>query len=117
MFRFYILRIRSSSEKLGSKMKEITAVILLLVATYGYSEPYTKDRAVVCADPKAAFESLIRDYKEKPIWIGVDQEQNKFVLVTNKETGTWTFLQFNDKAACALGIGTVYEIVYTGPTI
>ena len=98
-------------------MKKITAVLLLLITTYGYSEPYTKEKSIVCADTTTALESLIKVYKEKPIWVGVDQQQNKFVLVTNKETGTWTFLQFNDKAACALGTGVAYEIVYTGPTI
>ena len=98
-------------------MKKITAVFLLLITTYGYSEPYTKETTIVCSDPKQAFETLTKEYQEKPIWVGVDHDKNKFVLITNKDTGTWTFLRFSAEYACAIGIGIKYELVYTGPTI
>jgi len=98
-------------------MKKILTIFLCLIPWYVYSGPFQKDTTVVCSELSSAFETLFKDYKEKPIWIGVDQNKNKFALVANKETGTWSFLQFNTEIACALGTGVAYEILYTGPII
>ena len=65
----------------------------------------TVNKKVVCLDAKTLFES-IRDskYKEEPIWVG-RLDDSTMTIVANKETGTWTLIQFNGDVACVVDAG------------
>ena len=62
-------------------------------------------KPVVCDDSKKIYEELINsEYSEKPVWGGV-ADNTKFVLLINKDTGTWTLIEFNKSTSCILGFG------------
>jgi hypothetical protein len=65
---------------------------------------FSTEKPVLCSDPKTIIESVSKDYQEEPFWVGKD-DQSRFVMMVNKKTGSWTFIQFNDKIACVLGTG------------
>jgi hypothetical protein len=65
----------------------------------------TVNKKVVCTDAKTLFES-VRDskYKEEPIWVG-RLDDSTMTILANKETGTWTLVQFNGNVACVIDAG------------
>lgn len=75
------------------------------------SETVKVDKEVVCAEANAMFKALAdSDYKEIPVWHGVDSSSH-YGLITNQKTGTWTIIQFNHEMVCILGIGKSSRIL------
>ena len=56
------------------------------------------------------------DYQEFPIWMGTG-ENSRFSLFANEKTKSWTLIQYDEKIACVLGVGTQYRMVFNGPSI
>lgn len=82
----------------------IFATLLTTVAT-AQSTSFKIEKTLVCDDTKKIVNELMNgDYKEVPIWGGVD-ETTKFMLLTNTKTGTWTLIQFTPGVGCVLGVG------------
>jgi len=64
-------------------------------------------KPVVCNDATAVVQSLKEQFKEIPAFLGEGNDGSAYALSINKETGTWTMLQFSpDKTtACMIGSG------------
>jgi hypothetical protein len=81
------------------------------------AQPVTVEKPVICEKTELVIESLQKgEYKEKPVWIGVD-ESSRYSLFVNDRTKTWTMIQFNQQIACIIGVGTKAKMVYTGPSV
>jgi len=88
--------------------------ILLIVSPIIFSEPLTSDengvtmqmKPVPCKDAKTLALEVLKKYGEEPIWFGEDETaDSKYTITYNKQTKTWTFIQFDDNKACVLGYG------------
>jgi hypothetical protein len=89
----------------------ITTVLSTMV--FAQSTKLTIDRTLVCDDTKKIVNELMRgDYKEVPIWGGLD-ESTKFMVLANSNTGTWTIIQFTPGIACLLGAGDGSKLLTT----
>jgi hypothetical protein len=73
----------------------------------------TVEKPVVCSDLKTVIENLSSEYKEEPFWSGTDS-LSKFIMMSNKKTGTWTIIQYNDKIACVIGTGDNGKVFVLG---
>jgi hypothetical protein len=81
------------------------AMILILTSLVASArDPQTRNKKVVCADPKTVIEGLTADSDEQPFWTGV-ADSTKFILFVNTRTGTWSLVQYDNKTACVLGVG------------
>ena len=81
------------------------ASILFLTSLVAHArDPQTRNKKVVCADPKTVIEGLTADSDEQPFWTGV-ADKTKFILFVNSQTGTWSLVQYDNKIACVLGVG------------
>lgn len=81
-------------------------VLLALPATI-FAQPFEVNKTVICDKIESVFTVLTgSEFKEKVFWSGKDSnQQTQFVLLSNTETGTWTFVQFTNKVACIIGEG------------
>ena len=91
---------------------------VLLLPVLAFAEPVTVEKKVVCDSLEAVMASLTGDdIKEVPIWMGKETESELpgYSVLVNEKTGTWSIIQFNQKAACIIGAGEAFQIRYTGP--
>jgi hypothetical protein len=78
---------------------------LLIVVAIAQATPVEKRKNVICDDTKTLYNELVNgEYAERPVW-GGDSEKSQFVLLVNKETGTWTLIEFVKDTSCILGVG------------
>jgi hypothetical protein len=97
-------------------------LLLLVVSVIGIvaAQPVTVQKPVDCVNTETLFQGLIgSDYKEKPIWLGIqsDAPLPKYSLFVNEQTKTWTLIQFDAKMACVLGTGEARTQIFTVPKI
>lgn len=89
-------------------MKKIF-LTLLLVTNYCYAEPFPYEKPVVCDTAVDIFSMVQKEYNEKITFSGKPEgasEAGSAIVVTeNKETGTWSIIQFNSKFACVIAVG------------
>ena len=65
-------------------------------------------KPVVCEETTIVMDNIKKsEYKEVPYWVGTSRsEKSAFLIVANKETGTWTLLQvIEGGATCIIGTG------------
>ena len=94
--------------------------IILVLSSVVMAQPIIIQKPVTCTDTKTLLQGLIgSDYKETPIWLGVElgAEVPKYSVFVNPQTKTWTIIQFNDTIACVLGTGTDSTQIFNGPKI
>jgi hypothetical protein len=101
-------------------MKYYFLLPVMLVLGVAVAQSITVKKPVECADTATLLRGLSgSEYKEKPIWLGVDPSStvSKYSLFVNEETKTWTLIQFDDKIACVLGTGENSTQIFNGPKI
>jgi hypothetical protein len=95
-------------------MKKLLIICLLPILSFAEQ---TIDKPVVCDKTEKILSTLMGNkYQETPLWAGID-ENSKYGLLTNRETGTWTFIQFNKEIACVLGVGESSRILNSGKRV
>lgn len=78
---------------------------VLLLSPYSWAQQVL-NKEVVCDKPEVIMSTLVKDYEEKPFWMGKDgQATSGYVLLSNNKTKSWTLVQFNEQVACVLGAG------------
>lgn len=88
--------------------------LLILLSILGFTAATAQtvlNKRVVCLDTESLIRNLIgKDYEEQPVWMGVNDRDNTFSLFINKETATWTIIEFKGKTGCILGAGKDSQI-------
>jgi hypothetical protein len=68
--------------------------------------PFELQKPVKCAKAKDLLAYFESEYGEKMQWVAKDGiSESYFALLTNKETNTYTIVQFDAETACVLGAG------------
>ena len=80
-------------------------MILTSAALSSAAEPTEILRTMPCNTPDVVFGQLLRDYGEKPQWVGQSGEDVFVVLVTNPVKKTWSMVEYNKILACVLSVG------------
>jgi len=64
------------------------------------------NKPVKCGDAQWVMNHFTGEYGERPMWVGKDANSNSYVtLLVNRETRSWTLLQYDGKMACVLSVG------------
>jgi hypothetical protein len=99
------------------KLLAILAIIPLLTSAQSSSGPITLEKTVVCDKTQNVLDVIINGrYQETPMWGGVD-DNSRYSLLINRETGTWTLIQFTKETACILGTGQGSRSMAPGKTV
>lgn len=70
------------------------------------------EKSVICGPLKDFITGLSKDFKEYPVFLGADgKDDSKYSLFVNKDTGSWTIIQFNKTIACLLGTGSKGQLI------
>jgi hypothetical protein len=83
-------------------------LLTLLVVKLASAQSATVQKPIECTETQILLRGLgSSDYKEKPIWWGIESETalSRYSLFVNDQTKTWTLIQFNETLACILGTG------------
>jgi hypothetical protein len=92
----------------------------MLVLGIAVAQSVTVQKPIECADTATLLRGLSgSDYKEKPIWFGIEPGAtvSRYSLFVNEQTKTWTLIQFDEKIACVLGTGENSAQLFNGPEI
>ena len=93
-------------------MKTIAALAFLfcLSGTLANAQTVQSKITVTCGNTQLVLTSFdSKDIDEHPIWVGTAEEiKTRTVVLVNKNTQTWSIVQFDDKIACVIGIGEGY---------
>lgn len=81
---------------------------ILFVTTSSYAQYTTLNKPVFCSNLETIIKDITKDpHKEDLYWTGDDSNtDSKYVFFTNLKTGSWTMIQYNNKMACVIGVGT-----------
>lgn len=77
------------------------------IANAQSNNPTEMSKSVICDDTRTIVSFVMERYKEVPVWTAQDGDnQSRYVLMINSNTGSWTLLQYTPQVACILGVGT-----------
>lgn len=85
---------------------------VLLLPALAQAEPVTVEKPVICDKTELVLKVLRERHGETPVWIGTGNEEprSNYVLMINRDTASWTLLQYNPDVACVLGSGEGFRI-------
>lgn len=58
-----------------------------------------------CSDAQSVMSYFIDNFKETPLWVGKTTTNTHITLLVNRETRTWTMVEYDARMACVLGAG------------
>jgi len=58
-----------------------------------------------CSDAQSVMDYFVGIHKETPVWVGKSVHNTYITLLMNKETRSWTMIEYDVRLACVLGAG------------
>ena len=58
-----------------------------------------------CSDAQSVMNYFVDTHKETPVWVGKTVHNTQVTLLMNKETRSWTMIEYDTRIACVLGAG------------
>ena len=85
----------------------LTLALLLTTTTFAQQPDEIIDlvKPLKCSRAESVMNFLAEKFKEKPLWVGKTSAGTHIVLMVNKETKTWTLIEYDSALACVLGAG------------
>lgn len=74
-------------------------------------------RSLACDSTPRLLAQLGEQYKETPVWFGTLENNAKYVMFTNTETKSWTFIQVTTQLSCVLAVGDAFHNIARRPTL
>lgn len=97
--------------------KIIFVFMMTFAITSVMAEVRTINKPIVCEETSVVLSTLFSgEYQEFPIWMGIG-ENSRYSLFANEKTKSWTLIQYDEKIACVLGVGSHYRMVFNGPSV
>ena len=63
------------------------------------------NKPLKCSDAQAVVNYFVDTHKETPVWVGKSVHNTQITLLMNKETRSWTLIEYDAKLACVLAAG------------
>jgi hypothetical protein len=92
------------------------AFLLALTSLVVNAQTFESEKPIVCSDLKTVIEYVSSEYNEVPFWNGVTDD-SKYILMVNKQTHSWTMIQYNNEIACVIGTGFRANLIKLGKSI
>ena len=62
-------------------------------------------KSLKCSDAQTVMNYFTDVFKETPVWVGKTVHNTHITLLANRETKSWTMIEYDTKLACVLGAG------------
>jgi hypothetical protein len=85
-----------------------TAVALLfcLISSIAHAQEIIDlQKSLKCSDAQSVMNYFVDTHKETPVWVGKSVHNTHITLLVNKETRSWTMIEYDTRLACVLGAG------------
>jgi hypothetical protein len=88
-------------------MRDTTmAFLFCLISSIAHAQPIIDlNKAMKCSDPQKVMKYFADIHKEIPVWVGKTVHNSHITLLMNRETRSWTVIEYDATLACVLGAG------------
>jgi hypothetical protein len=87
-------------------LKIAMAFLFCLVGSIAHAQEIIDlTKPMKCSDAQSVMNYFVDIHKETPIWVGKSVHNTHITLLMNKETRSWTMIEYDARLACVLGAG------------
>jgi len=82
------------------------ALLFCLISSIAHAQEIIDlQKPLKCSDAQAIMNYFVDTHKETPVWVGKSVQNTYVTLLMNRETRSWTIIEYDTKLACVLGAG------------
>ena len=83
------------------------AFLFCLISSIAHAQQIIDlQKPLKCSDAQVVMNYFVDTHKETPVWVGKSVHNTHVTLLMNRETRSWTMIEYDDRLACVLGAGT-----------
>ena len=88
-------------------MKKVSvASLFCLISSIAHAQEIIDlTKPMKCSDASSVMNYFVDTHKETPIWVGKSVHNTHITLLMNRETRSWTMIEYDSRLACVLGAG------------
>lgn len=87
-------------------MKYISAIAFLFFLNSSASAQIIDlTKPMKCSEVETVMLYFLQNHKESPVWVGKTVQNTHITLLMNKETRSWTMVEYDSRYGCVLGAG------------
>ena len=88
-------------------MKNVSVALLFcLISSIAHAQEIIDlTKTMKCSDAQSVMNYFVDIHKETPVWVGKSVHNTHITLMMNKQTRSWTMIEYDTKIACVLGAG------------
>jgi len=88
-------------------MKKLSVALLFcLISSIAHAQEIIDlTKLMKCSDAQIVMNYFVDTHKETPVWVGKSVHNTHITLLVNKETRSWTMIEYDTRLACVLGAG------------
>lgn len=85
---------------------KIVAFLFCLISSIANAqEIFDLTKPLKCSKAEDVMNFFAQKFQEAPLWVGKTNTGTHIVLLVNKETRTWTLVEYDSSIGCVLGAG------------
>ena len=82
------------------------AFLFCLISSIAHAQQIIDlNKAMKCSDAQVVMNYFVDIQKEIPVWVGKTVNNSHIKLLMNRETRSWTVIEYDTRLACVLGAG------------
>jgi hypothetical protein len=82
------------------------AFLFCLISSIAHAQEIVDlQKSLKCSDAQIVMNYFVDTHKETPVWVGKSVHNTHITLLVNKETRSWTMIEYDTRLACVLGAG------------
>ena len=82
------------------------ALLFCLISSIAHAQEIIDlTKPMKCSDASSVMNYFVDTHKETPIWVGKSVHNTHITLMMNKQTRSWTMIEYDTRIACVLGAG------------
>ena len=82
------------------------AFLFCLISSIAHAQQIIDlNKAMKCSDAQVVMNYFVDTHKETPVWVGKSVHNTHITLLMNRETRSWTVIEYDARLACVLGAG------------
>jgi len=82
------------------------AFLFCLISSIAHAQQIIDlNKAMKCSDAQIVMNYFVDTHKETPVWVGKSVHNTHITLLMNRETRSWTMIEYDSRLACVLGAG------------
>ena len=82
------------------------AFLFCLISSIAHAQEIIDlQKPLKCSDAQVVMNYFVDTHKETPVWVGKSVHNTHITLMMNKQTRSWTMIEYDTTIACVLGAG------------